>query len=124
MKQALLERLQDARTQARPVVLATNLATGDQLLLPDDPAPDTLAAPAAKALRADRNTTIEADGVTWFLHAYNPPMRLVIVGAVHIAQALVPRPVASMAPTMMTELIALVTAISGECSAEVTFHTT
>ena len=90
MKQALLERLQDARTQARPVVLATNLATGDQLLLPDDPAPDTLAAPAAKALRADRNTTIEADGVTWFLHAYNPPLRLVVVGAVHIAQALVP----------------------------------
>ena len=27
---------------------------------------------------------------SWFLHAYNPPLRLVIVGAVHIAQALVP----------------------------------
>src|SRR5580704_5342091 len=36
----------------------------------------------------------------------------------------VPRPVASMAPTMITEEIALVTAISGECNAGVTFHTT
>ena len=26
----------------------------------------------------------------WFLHAYNPPLRLIVVGAVHIAQALVP----------------------------------
>jgi xanthine dehydrogenase accessory factor len=26
----------------------------------------------------------------WFLQAYNPPVRLVVVGAVHIAQALVP----------------------------------
>ena len=29
-------------------------------------------------------------GTDWFLHAYNPPLRLVVVGAVHIAQALVP----------------------------------
>src|SRR5580658_980411 len=36
----------------------------------------------------------------------------------------VPNPVASMAPTMMTEEIALVTAINGECNAGVTFHTT
>ena len=35
-----------------------------------------------------------------------------------------PDPVASMAPTMITEEIALVTAISGECSAGVTFQTT
>jgi hypothetical protein len=34
------------------------------------------------------------------------------------------RPAASIAPTMMTELIALVSDISGECSAGVTFQTT
>ena len=33
-------------------------------------------------------------------------------------------PVASIAPTMITDEIALVTAINGECSAGVTFHTT
>ena len=41
-----------------------------------------------------------------------------------IAQGLSPRPVASMAPTTITEEIALVTPISGECNAGVTFHTT
>src|SRR6202012_4908268 len=39
-------------------------------------------------------------------------------------QPLVPIPVASMAPTTMTDEIALFTYISGECSAGVTFHTT
>ncbi len=90
MRSDLLARLQAARAEARPVVIATDLANGDQLLLPDDPAPDGLADPAAKALRDDRNGTVEAAGKNWFLHAYNPPLRLVVVGAVHIAQALVP----------------------------------
>ena len=90
MTPALLARLQAARAEARPVVLATDRASGAQLLFPDDPAPDGVAEPAAKALAADRNTTVEAGGKTWFLHAYNPPLRLVVVGAVHIAQALVP----------------------------------
>ena len=90
MTPALLARLQAARAEGRPVVLATDLASGAQLLFPDDPAPDGVTEPAAKALAADRNTMVEAGGKTWFLHAYNPPLRLVVVGAVHIAQALVP----------------------------------
>ena len=90
MTPALLTRLQAARAEPRPVIVATNLASGAQLLMPDDDAPAALREPAARALQVDRNTTVEADGATWFLHAYNPPMRLVVVGAVHIAQALVP----------------------------------
>jgi len=87
---ALLARLQAARAEKRPVVLATDLAGGAQLLLPDDAGPDGLTEPAAKALQDDRNSTVDIQGKTWFLHAYNPPLRLVVVGAVHIAQALVP----------------------------------
>ena len=90
MTPALLERLQQARADGRGVVLATDLAGGAQLLLPDDPAPDGLAELADKALSADRSTTAAAGGKTWFLHAYNTPLRLVVVGAVHIAQTLVP----------------------------------
>ncbi len=89
MTPALLARLQAARA-AGPVTLATNLSSGVQVLLPGDDAPPGLTEAAAKALRADRNGTIEIEGVAWFLHAYNPAMRLVVVGAVHIAQALVP----------------------------------
>ena len=90
MTPALLERLQHARAEPRAVALATNLVTGAQLLLPDDPAPPELAAAAQNALHHDRSTTIAVDGQSWFLHAHATPLRLVVVGAVHIAQALVP----------------------------------
>ena len=89
MTPAILDRLQAARTAGEPVVLATRLPGGAQLLLPGDDALPALLDAAQAALRADRSGVVEADG-TWFLHAYNPPLRLVVVGAVHIAQALVP----------------------------------
>lgn len=90
MKAALLTRLQGARAEGRPVVTATRLADGTQHLLPDDDVPADLAALAEAALRDDRSGTVEADGASWFLQAHNPPLRMVVVGAVHIAQALVP----------------------------------
>lgn len=86
----LLDRLAEARDAKRPVVLATRLPDGEQKLLPIDDAPPALKDAAANVLRQDKSATADIDGVTWFLHAYNPPMRLVVVGAVHIAQALVP----------------------------------
>ncbi|MEJ1975224.1 MAG: XdhC family protein [Acetobacteraceae bacterium] len=89
MTPALLAALQEARAAKRPVVLATRLPEGDQMLLPD-PAYPALSEAANRALAAERSITQEVDGATWFLHAYNPPARIVIVGAVHIAQALVP----------------------------------
>ena len=103
MTPALLARLQAARAELRPVVVATELSGGAQLLLPDDEAPAELAEPAAKALQQDRNTTVETGGATWFLHAYNPPLRLVVVGAVHIAQALVPMAAALGYAVMVTD---------------------
>jgi len=90
MKLSLLTALEAARTALRPVVMATRLSDGEQWLLPDPAAPPALADAAAAALRADTSRTIDAGGAAWFLHAYNPPLRLVVVGAVHIAQALVP----------------------------------
>jgi len=90
MRPDLLARLQDARAAKRPVVLATRLPEGEQLLLPDDAGPPDLAEAAAEALRHDKSTTAQAGNSTWFLHAFNPPLRMIVVGAVHIAQALVP----------------------------------
>lgn len=85
-----LAALADARAAGRPVVLGTRLPTGEQALLPDPAAAAALNDAAADALRRDESRTVELDGQTWFLHAHNPPLRLVVVGAVHIAQALVP----------------------------------
>lgn len=90
MTPALLAALTAARAAKTPVVVATSLPGGEQLLLPAADAPPALAEAAARALLRDESGTVEIDGATWFLHAYNPPMRLVVVGAVHIAQALMP----------------------------------
>lgn len=90
MTPGTLERLQAAREANRPVVLATRLPDGHQLLLPDENAPPGLQKAATDALRRDRSCTAQALAETWFLHVFNPPLRLVVVGAVHIAQALVP----------------------------------
>jgi xanthine dehydrogenase accessory factor len=90
MTPALLERLLDARAAKRAVALLTRLPDGAQLLFPDDATPEPLAEEARAALRDDASRTVTVDGATWFVAAQNPPLRLIVVGAVHIAQALVP----------------------------------
>ncbi len=86
----VLAALTEARAAKRPVVLATKLPGGEQMLLPDPAASAELAAAAAHALDQDTTGTVKLSDGDWFLHVHNPPMRLIIVGAVHIAQALVP----------------------------------
>jgi xanthine dehydrogenase accessory factor len=85
----LLAALAEARAAKRPVVLATRLASGEQMLLPADGAPVELADAAARALDRDESDSVSIAGAEWFLHVFNPPLRLIVVGAVHIAQALV-----------------------------------
>jgi xanthine dehydrogenase accessory factor len=85
-----LAALTAARAAKRPVVVATRLPGGEQMLLPDPAAPAELAEAAARALDRDESGTVAIGNESWFLHAHNPPLRLIVVGAVHIAQALVP----------------------------------
>lgn len=90
MNAETLAALTAAREAKRPVVLATRLPSGEQYLLPDPTAPAALARAAATALAEDASRTVTIDGANWFLQVSNPPLRLIVVGAVHIAQALVP----------------------------------
>ena len=98
MRSATLDLLAAARRAGRPVALATRLADGAQWLVgPEDDAsdladaaPPAVAAAARRALADDDSRTVDIDGASIFLHVHNPPWRLAIVGAVHIAQALAP----------------------------------
>jgi xanthine dehydrogenase accessory factor len=80
----LLRALVEARAARRPVVLAVDVATWARRLVTGPG--DALWPEAATALARDRS----AFAGDWFLGVHNPPLRLAVIGAVHIAQALVP----------------------------------
>ena len=86
----LLNRLMAARAAKTPMALLTRLPDGVQLLVPGDEVPEALAAEAQAAIRADAARNVTIGNETWFIAPENPPLRLIVVGAVHIAQALVP----------------------------------
>lgn len=86
MKPETLKALLAAREARRPIVLATNLSTGDERLI--DPRSDDADEALREAARNDRSGVVETPDGKVFLHVYNPPLRMAIVGAVHIAQPL------------------------------------
>ena len=88
-ERATLSALNKARDEKRAVVLATELATGrTQLIYPDAGGSGALAEAAVKAARHDESASVDAEGTSWFLTVFNPPLDLAIIGAVHIAQPL------------------------------------
>ena len=93
MKSEIFDALQEARAAKRSAVLATDLESGAQALLlegrqlGDLELGDDARKAAAEAVRSDKSQTLEGK---LFLQVFNPPLRLVVVGAVHIAQALAP----------------------------------
>lgn len=94
MKQETLSRLLDDQAAKRAVALATDMETGDQTLvyLNDADGPDAgnteVLAAARQAIQDDRSKVYELSGRRVFVETFNPPLRMLIVGAVHIAQPL------------------------------------
>ena len=94
MRQAMATALLDARRQARAVVLYTPLDGGLQRLLDDQGlsllalTEPELATAGREALASDRVQIIGQQGCEVMISPYNPPLRLVVVGAVHISEAL------------------------------------
>jgi xanthine dehydrogenase accessory factor len=91
MKLHTLAELNAERAARRPVILVTDTANGEQRLVKAaDIAKDPLRAELATQLRMGKSGMIEAGGKRLFLNVYAPTARMVIIGAVHISQALVP----------------------------------
>jgi len=90
MQAALLAQLLKDRAGKRAVILATKLANGIQkLVYASDASHDRwLTEAAAQIFASDRSSVVAGPDGDWFLNVFNPPLRLIIVGAVHIAQPL------------------------------------
>ena len=96
MKAETLAALQDARATRRAVALATRLSDAAEALVYRDEAKGDLAgdqaivSAARRAMDIGKSETVDIGGAKIFLNVYVPPPRLIIVGAVHIAQSLAP----------------------------------
>ena len=95
MKASLLQIVQQARHHKQPVALATRLDDGQQMLVFDDRwqgdnfGRDTLKL-IRRQLTLDSSAALDSPVGRLFVQVFNPPLRLLIVGAVHIGQYLVP----------------------------------
>ena len=96
MKKEFLAELIAARAAKFPTVVVTNLSSGAQTLWTDQTITGEvditaiLAEGIERSLRRDKGETIEEGENRYFLQPHPPPRRMIVVGAVHIAQSLVP----------------------------------
>ncbi|HSK00862.1 MAG TPA: XdhC family protein [Kofleriaceae bacterium] len=90
LSREMLGELIAARREPRPVVLATWLDGGAHMLLSSDPAlaPAELADAVRGAAATDRAEVVASPAGAVLVEPHLPPLRLVIVGAVHVAQPL------------------------------------
>ena len=94
MKREILDKLAAARAAKRPEAFATNLRSGQQKMITIDGSDGELCldvdmmAAAADAIRRDEHVRFSTPAGEVFVQVFNPPPRLLIFGAVHIAQPL------------------------------------
>lgn len=91
MRADLLAELNAERAARRAAILVTDIANGAQRLVREaEIAADPLRDVLSKHLATAKSGLVESDGRTLFLTVQVPPVRLVVIGAVHISQALAP----------------------------------
>ena len=91
MRLSLLTALNAERAARRAAVLVTDLASGAQRLVrAEGVAADPLAEPIETALRMGKSGVVSIAGASLFLAVQAPPVRLLVIGAVHVSQALAP----------------------------------
>jgi xanthine dehydrogenase accessory factor len=91
VKLDILREMNRERAARRAVILVTDTVDGTQRLVREaEAAADPLAAELGARFRSGKSGIVEADGRSLFLTVQVPPPRLVVIGAVHISQALAP----------------------------------
>jgi xanthine dehydrogenase accessory factor len=91
MKAAVIKELLEARRARVPIALVSELESGGQRLVRFHEAErDELADAMRRGFRFDESRVVTVNEKEYFIAIHNPPLKLVVIGAVHIAQALIP----------------------------------
>jgi len=96
MKGRYIDAVIAANAEGRSVAIATELKSGAQLFLDGEERDGNLELDEVslgamrEALRADRNISLDTAQGRVFVQVFSPPRRCFVIGAVHIAQPLVP----------------------------------
>ncbi len=91
MHASLLAELNAESDSRRASILITDIATGKQhLVREEDVDRDPLAPQLREQLRLGKSALVESGEATHFLRVRVPRLRMVVLGAVHIAQGLTP----------------------------------
>jgi len=89
MRTETLHALNLARREREAVILVTDLdGQGEQVILEGQAVAGSLGDAVSAAFRSGRSSVVDVAGRELFLNVYLPPPRIVVVGAVHISQAL------------------------------------
>ena len=87
MKRKILEQVLVARAARQAVAVITAVENGEQrLVTAAEAAQDVLSAALLDGFRFDRSALVDHEGKQYFVTIHNPPLRLLIIGAVLIAQ--------------------------------------
>nr|WP_155197626.1 XdhC family protein [Roseibium hamelinense] len=88
----MLSQLNAERSARRAAILLTHLETGNQRIIRQGEVEDTdpLASELESRFLSGKSGQVETGSGTYFLTVDVPPTRIVVIGAVHITQALVP----------------------------------
>ena len=91
MDRATLKAVLAAKKQRKAIAVVTELASGKQRVVDGNAAAgDVLADALTAGFRYDRSGVQDSDAGEVFVSIHNPPLRMIIVGAVHIAQCVAP----------------------------------
>ncbi|MBV1702061.1 MAG: XdhC family protein [Hyphomicrobiales bacterium] len=91
MRISLLQTLNAERAARRLTAVVTDITSGAQRLVGENAvADDELGGALAAQMRSGKSGTLTHNGRAFHVTVYSPPLRLVLVGAVHISQFLAP----------------------------------
>lgn len=103
MRTETLAKLNAARSMRKAAVIVTDLVTGEaDVVAEDEVVENPFSEEISKALRSGKAATVEVGERQIFINPYLPPPKIVVIGAVHISQAL-----AQMAPVAGYDLVVI-----------------